>query len=89
MTESQITNDTDGAEIFEQLNTFKVYFNSCGARQQNLAFCLCQNIVLLKHEAFPGIYIIDIRKDSFSHDLIKVMLLYGSPNSPPTSFYNT
>ena len=40
LTENQITNDTDGAEIFEQLSTFKVYFNSCGGRHQNLAFCL-------------------------------------------------
>ena len=90
LTKSKITNDTDGAEIFEQLSTLKVYFNSCGARHQNLAFCLGQNIVLLKHEAFPGIPIIDIRKDSFSHDIISVMLLYYvTPNSPLTSFYNT
>ena len=32
LAESQITNDTDGAEIFQQLSTFKVNFNSCGAR---------------------------------------------------------
>ena len=89
LTESQITNDTDGTEIFEQLSTLKVCFNSCGARHQNLAFCLGQNIVLLKHEAFPGISIIDIRKDSFSHDIIRVMLLYRSPNSSLTSYYNT
>ena len=88
LTESQIKNDTDGAEIFEQLSTFKVYFNSCGARHKNFAFCLGQNIVLLKHEAFPGISIIDIRKDSFSHDIIRVMLFYRSPNSPLNSFYN-
>ena len=84
LTESQITNDTDRAEIFEQLSTFKVHFNSCGAGNQNLTFCLGLNIVLLKHEAFPGISIIDIRKDSFSHDIISVMLLYRSPNSPLT-----
>ena len=89
LTESQITNDTDGAEIFDQLSTFKVYFNSCGARHQNLAFCLGQNIVLLKHEAFPGISIIDVKKNSFPHDIIRVMLLYHSPNSPLTLFYST
>ena len=61
LTESQITNDSDGRDTFEQLNTFKVYFNSCGARPQNLAFCLVQNIVFLKHEAFPYISITDIR----------------------------
>ena len=47
-------------------------------------FCL-----LLKHKAFSSISIIDIRKDSFSHDLIRVMLLYRSLNPPLTSFYNT
>ena len=86
LTESQITNDTDGTEIFEQLSTLKVCFNSCGARHQNLAFCLGQNIVLLKHEAFPGISVIDIRKDDI---IFTVMLLHRSPNSPLTSFYNT
>ena len=80
------TNDTDGVKISEQLSTFKVYFNSYGARHQNLAFCLGQNIVLLKHEAFPSISIIDIWKGSFSHDMIRVMLLYRSPNSPLISF---
>ena len=51
LTETQITNNTDGTEIFEELSTFKVYFNSCGARHQNLAFCLGQNFVLLEHKA--------------------------------------
>ena len=32
---------------------------------------LGQNIILLKHEAFPGISIFDIKKDSFSHDIIR------------------
>ena len=89
LTESQIKNDTDRAEIFEQLRTFKVYFNSCGPRHQNIVFWLGKNIVLLKREAFPGICITDIRKDSFSHDIIRVMLLYRSLNSLLTSFYNT
>ena len=88
LTEIQITNDTDGTKFFEQMSTFNVYFNSCGARYQNLAFCLDKNIVLLKHEAFPGISVVDIRKHSFSHDILRVMLLYCSPNSPFTSFYN-
>ena len=81
LTENQITNDTDGAEHFEELSTFKVCFNSCAARHQNLAFFLDQNIVLLKHEAFPDISIIDIKKDSFSHDIIRVMLHCRSTNS--------
>ena len=51
LAETQITNNTDGTEIFEELSTFKVYFNSCGARHQNLAFCLGQNFVLLEHKA--------------------------------------
>ena len=87
--ESQITNDTDGVEIFEQFSTFKVYFNSSGARHQNLTFFLGQHIALLKHEGFPGISIIDVRKDNFLHDITRVMLLYRSPNSTLTSFYNT
>ena len=71
------------------MSTFKACFNSCGRKHQNLAFCLGQNIVLIKHEAFPGTSIIDIRKDIFSYNIIKVVLLYRSPNSPSTPFYNT
>ena len=81
MTESQITNDTNVAEIKEQLNTFEIYFNSCGVRHQNLAFCLGQNIVLSKHETFPGISVIDVIKTSFSVNTIQIMLLYRSPSS--------
>ena len=58
-------------------------------KTSNSCICLGQNIVLLKHEAFPGISIIYIRKDSFSHDILRVMLLYRSPNSSLTSVYNT
>ena len=50
---------------------------------------LGQHIALLKHKGFPGISIIDVRKDNFLHDITRVMLLYRSPNSPLTSFYNT
>ena len=42
LTESQIINETDGAEIFVQLSAFKVYFNFCCARPRNLAYCLGQ-----------------------------------------------
>ena len=68
LTESQITNDTDVAEIKGQLSTFEIYFNSCAVRHENLAFCVGQNIVLSKHEASPGISVINIKKNSFSHN---------------------
>ena len=35
LTKSQITIDTDLAEITEQLSTCKIYFNFCGVRHQN------------------------------------------------------
>ena len=62
LTESPTANDTDMAEIKEQLSTFEIYFNSCGVRHENLAFCLGQNIFLSKHEVFPSISVIDITK---------------------------
>ena len=89
-TESQITNDTDVIEaVIEQLSSFKIYFNSCGETYQNLAICLCENIILLQHDNFPGISIIDITKSIFSYEIIRIMLVYRSPNSSLTSFYNT
>ena len=65
LTESQITNDTDVKDLLKQLSTFKIYFNSCGVRQQNLAFCLGQNVFLSIHDTSLGIYVTDITKDSF------------------------
>ena len=43
----------------------------------------------MKHDTFPGISIIDVTKSSFSYDIVKVILVYRSPNSSLTSFYNT
>ena len=77
------------AEVKEQLSTFEIYFSSCGVRHKNIAFCLGQNIVFSKHETFPGISVVDIAKTSFSHNTIQIMLLYRSPSSFLTTFYNT
>ena len=89
LTESQITNDTDVTDILEQLSTFKIYFYSCAVRHQNLAFCPAQNIAFSKDYTFPGISVIDIIKGSFSHDTMKIMLLYRCPSSSLVTFYNT
>ena len=69
MTESHITNYTDVTEVLEQLIILKIYFNSCGERYQNLATCLRENVILLKHDTFPGISINDTTKSSFSYDI--------------------
>ena len=76
-------------EIKEYLSTFEICFNSCGPRHKNLAFCLGQNIALSKHETFPGISVIDITKASFSHNTIRIKLLYRSPSSLLLTFFNT
>ena len=89
MTESQITNDTDVAEIKEQLSTFEICFNSCDGRHKNLAFCLGQNIVLSKYETFPDISVIDITKTNFLHNIIRILLLHRSPSSSLTTLFNT
>ena len=47
------------------------------------------NIVLLKHETYPDISVVDITEDSFSISAVRIMLLYGSPSSSLTTFYNT
>ena len=85
--ESQIIIDTDVAEVLEQLSSFKVYFNSCSTRHQNLKICLHENI-LLKRDTFPGKSVIVIAKSSFSHDIIRVMLVYCCPNFPLMAFYS-
>ena len=76
-------------EIKEQLSTFEIYFNSCGVRHKNLAFCPGRNIVLSKHETFRGISVINITKTNFSHNTMWIMLLYHSPSSSLTACLNT
>ena len=66
LTESQITNDTDVAEIKEQLSTFEIYFNSYGVRHENLAFCLGQNIIDITKKQFFTQYNTDYAAVSFS-----------------------
>ena len=84
-TESQIRNDTDVIDVLKQLSSFKIYFNSCGERHQNLAICLRENIICLKHDTFLGILVIDITKRSFHNDAVRFMLVYRNLNSSPTS----
>ena len=88
-TESQIRNDTDVIDVLKQLSSFKIYFNSCGERHQNLAICLRENIICLKHDTFPGILVIDITKRSFNNDAVRFMLVYRNLNSSPTSFFSS
>ena len=50
---------------------------------------LGENIALSKHETFTGILVINITENSFSHNTIRIMLLYRSPSSSLTRFFNT
>ena len=60
-----------------------------GVRHKNLTVCLSQNIVLSKHETFPGTSVIDITKTSFSHNAKQnAVLLYCSPSSFLATLYN-
>ena len=43
----------------------------------------------MKHDTFPGISIVDIAKSRFSYDIIRIMLIYRSPNSSLTPFSNS
>ena len=89
LTDSKVSNDTNMAEIKEQLSSFEIHFNSCDAIHQNLAFCLGQNIVPSRHEIFPGISVFGITEISFSHSTIGIMLLYRSSVSSLATFFET
>ena len=70
----------------------KIYLNSCGERHQNLAIFLRENIILLRYDTFPSISVFDITKNSFPYDIIRIILVYRSPQSPNSSlasFCNT
>ena len=52
-------------------------------------FSLDHKKIILKHDTFPGISVIDIIKDSFPQDTMRIMLLYCCPSSSIAMFSNT
>ena len=57
---------------------------------QVIKFCflLGENIALYNYETFTGILVINITKNSFSHNAIRIMLLYRSSSSSLRTFFN-
>ena len=88
LAEVQICQENDVPHIKQQFNTYKTHLNLEGDRYQNIEFCLSKSIKVTKHEKLPGVSILEIIKDSFCTNIIRILLLYHSPNSSLTIFYN-
>ena len=87
LTETQINMGESTSEIEQILGKFNVYFNTDEQRFRNLAICLGKNVELVAHNKRVGISMIDIVKSNFSIDALRLVLLYRSPNSSLSSFY--
>ena len=62
--------------------------NEEGDRYRNIGFYLSRSIKVCEHENFPGVYILEIVKDSFFSGTVHILLLLRSPNSSLSIFYN-
>ena len=66
-----------------------VFFNnSSGQTFLNLAICLHKNVSLVSHNKLVGFSIFDILKPSFTKNIVRFLLLYRSPNSSVTLFFD-
>ena len=77
------------SDVLKELRTFEINFNSSGRIYKNLAFSIDKSINVSKHQKFPTIFLLDIRKTSSGLYLITIMLLYRRPNSLYHSFHCT
>ena len=77
------------SDVLKELRTFEINFNSSGRIYKNLAFSIGKSINVAKHQKFPTIFLLDIRKTSSGLYLITIMLLYRRPNSLYDSFHCT
>ena len=87
LTETQICIYDDVSEIEQTLSDFNIHFNTSEQKFCNLAICLCNDINVVAHKRFPGLSMIDVLKPSFSKQMLRLILLYRSPNSSITLFY--
>ena len=87
LTETHICINDDLCDIEQILCNFDIHFNTCEQMFLNLAICLGNDVKVVAHEKFPGISMIDVVKPSFSKRIMRLLLLYRSPNSPIPLFY--
>ena len=87
LTETQISMGEDTFNIEQTLNNFNAYFDKSEQRFLNLAICLHSSIQLVTHSKMLGVSMIDILKPSFSKNILRLVLLYRSPNSSIPLFY--
>ena len=54
----------------------------------NLAICLHKNVTLVSHNKLLGFSIFDILKPNFTKNILRFLLLYHSPKSSVTLFFD-
>ena len=88
LTEVQICQQNNLADIEQQLDLYEIHLNLESDRYQNIGFCVSKSTRVVKHEMFPEVSVLEIVKDTFSTNKVRILLLYRSPNSSLTIFYN-
>ena len=89
LTETRIRIDQDTFNIKQTLNGFDVFFNNSSEQTfLNLAICLHKNVTFVSHNKLFRFSIFDILKPNFTKNILKFLLLYRSPNSSVTLFFD-
>ena len=66
LAEIQVCRENDVSDIKEQVDTYEVHLNLEGDRHQNIGFSLSKSTKFNENEKLPGVFILEIVKDSFS-----------------------
>ena len=88
LTEVKIGQQNNLADIEQQLDLYEIHLNLESDRYQYIGFCVSKSTGLVKHEMFPEVSVLEIVKDTFFTNKVRILLLYRSPNSSLTIFYN-
>ena len=88
LTESQIPLEYDCEDISSMFSNHHLHFNNSQHKYESLAFCFHNEVVLLSHYMMPGSSLIAILKPSFSRRAFRLLLIYRSPSSNKSQFFD-
>ena len=75
LTEVQICQQNNLADIEQQLDFHEIHLNLESDRYQNIGFCVSKSTRVVKHEMFPEVSVLEIVKDTFSTNKVRILLL--------------
>ena len=76
LTETQVEASDDTTKISDILSEFKVVHNISDDKFCSIAYCYKSTIDNIEDSSIPGVTLVSIKKNSFCHDSINILLVY-------------